>query len=133
MSRRGGSGCFTGALAFASIALLVTSCVSWQPSNGGYFTITNRTSAPIALLLEDGPRDVERDGVFVRVSRVYPRGELAPGKSQFFQWPFADGRGRISIVAGADTTHSSWIRPWEKMQWWLDVHAGGFYLRWEDR
>lgn len=132
MSRPRGCGSAL-ALVAGAIALIVPSCVSWQPSNGGYFAIANRTGAPFTLILEDGPRQVERDGVFVRVNRIYPRGVLKPGATQFFQWPFADGRGRISIIAGADTTRSSWIEPWSKMQWWWDVTPDGFTVRWEDR
>lgn len=133
MARPRGCGPVLAGAAAVVALLLLGACVSLQPSNGGYFTVTNRTAAPVQLLLEDEERQVERDGLWVRVTRVYPRGTIAPGKSQYFQWPFAADRGRWSVVAGADTTRSPWVLPWKKMQWWVEILAHGFQVRSEDR
>jgi hypothetical protein len=113
--------------------LSLAGCLSWQPSNGAYFSFTNRTDSALVLLLEDAPRDVVRDGMTMRVSRLYPKGKLNAHETKFFQWPFAENRGRWHIVRGADTLTAEWVRPWDKMQWWVDLYAQGYTVRWEDR
>ena len=103
------------------------------PSNKAFFHVKNVTSQPIRLLLEDTPRNVTRDGVPVRVTRVYDRGVIAPGKSQFFQWPFAAETGRVSTVVGSDTTRSPWVRPWTKKTWIWNIQTETFLVTTEDR
>lgn len=113
--------------------ILLAGCVSWEPSNGAMYTFTNRTRVSVELLLEDAPRDVVRDGVSVRVTRLYPRGAIAPGKSHFLQWPFAAERGRWSVVVNGDTTRSPWVDVWKPRQTWVEILESGFSVRTEAR
>jgi len=114
---------------YAAALLLLTSCTGMGvglPSNRAFFHVRNETAAPLRLLLEDTPRNLEREGLPVRVTRVYDRGILAPGNSQFFQWPFAAETGRISTVVGSDTTRSPWVRPWTHREWRWVITLGAF-------
>lgn len=117
----------------ALLLLAVVGCLQFQPSNGAYFTVRNQTTDTIHLLLEDAPRDVERNGDMLRVVRVYDRGCIVPGKTQFFQWVWAANTGRFVIIANGDTTRSPMIRPWEKLEWWIDVTPQGFTMTTKDR
>lgn len=99
------------------------------PSNKAYFQITNNSGKPIRLLLEDTPRNLTRDGVPVRVTRVYDRGVLKAGETQFFQWPFAAETGRVSAVVGSDTTRSPWVLPWSKKSWQWDIQSDVFIVK----
>lgn len=103
------------------------------PSNAAFFHVTNQSGRTVQLLLEDTPRNVVRDGVPVRVTRVYDRGVIAQGSSQFFQWPFAAETGRISVVVGTDTTRSPWVLPWEKRTWRWTIHSDVFAVTTEER
>lgn len=116
-----------------AVLLLLAGCVSWQPSNGAMVTVTNRTADTIQLLLEDAPRDVERDGAVVRVVRVYPRGKIAPDKRQFFQWPFSASTGRLVTIQRGDTTRTPLLRIWDKLSWWVTVTPHGYLVVTEDR
>lgn len=113
--------------------LALIGCVSWEPANGAWYTFTNRTRVPVTLLVEDAQRDVVRDGTSVRVSRIWNRGVILPGKSQFFQWPWQAGRGRWSVVVGPDTTFSPWVNVWEPMQTWVEILSNTFSVRTEAR
>lgn len=122
---------------FLYIALLaLTACTGMGvglPSNKAFFHVTNSTGQTVRLLLEDTPRDVVREGMSVRVTRVYDRGVIEAGKTQFFQWPFAAETGRISVVVGSDTTRSPWVLPWEKRTWRWTIHPDVFSVTSEDR
>lgn len=133
MARPRGCGPMLVATAAAIALLLLGACIGFQPANGAYFTFTNRTPVPVRLILEDAQREVERDGRMVRMTRLYDRGVIQPGKSQYFQWPFVADRGRWSIVSAGDTTRSPWVEPWVPMQWWVEILDRTFQVRTEAR
>jgi hypothetical protein len=103
------------------------------PQNMAFFNVRNNTNQPLRLLLEDTPRDVERNGQWVKVTRVWDRGELKPGQKHFFQWPFAAETGRVSAVVEGDTTRSPWVRPWTKKTWHWNIESNTFVVRTEDK
>jgi len=120
----------------ATLPIALAACTGMGvglPSNMAFFKIQNNTDQPLRLLVEDGPRDVERDGRWVKVTRVWDRGELKPGQKQFFQWPFAADLGRVSAVVQGDTTRSPWVKPWSKKMWHWNIQTNTFVVRTEDR
>ena len=116
--------------------LALTACTGMGvglPSNKAFFHVRNSSGQPVRLLLEDSPRNVTRDGVPVRVTRIYDRGVIAAGATQFFQWPFAAETGRVSAVVGTDTTRSPWVLPWTKKTWRWDIQSDVFVVTTEDQ
>lgn len=113
------------------LVTVLTACTGMGvglPSNNAFFTVKNNSGVTVRLLLEDTPRNVVRDGMQVRVTRVYDRGVIAAGGQQYFQWPFAAETGRISTVVGSDTTRSPWVRPWSMRSWLWTIQADVFHV-----
>jgi hypothetical protein len=123
-------------LRLLALLLVTTSCTGMGvglPSNKAFFHVRNSSGKPVRLLLEDSPRNVTRDGIPVRVTRVYDRGIIRAGEAQFFQWPFAAETGRVSAVVGSDTTRSPWVLPWTKKTWRWDIQSDVFVVTTEDQ